>query len=159
MIRSVIFISGLLCLAACSPSIRYGSKNPEHESRATNQTSDKLDRFIQEWIGAPYMLGGVGKDGIDCSGFTHLLYESVYRISLPRQAEDQFKQGYTIQESALRPGDLVFFKNIRRTGIDHVGVYVGEKRFVHASTSAGVTISGLDEEYYRKRFVGARRYR
>ncbi len=159
MIRSVIFIFGILCLAACGPSIRYGSKNADRDSHTATRTADNLDRFVQEWIGAPYLLGGVARDGVDCSGFAQLLYESVYQIALPRQAEDQYKAGYTVRVSALRPGDLVFFKNIRGMGIDHVGVYLGDQRFAHASTSAGVTISGLDEEYYHRRFVGARRYR
>jgi len=158
MIRSIIIASASLWLIACGASVRYSAVKPDNREPGSHGASNDLEQFIQNWMGAPYLLGGMERSGVDCSGFTCRVYKSVYDMSLPRQAADQYEAGKRISESAIQPGDLVFFKNVRRSGIDHVGVYMGGGRFAHASVSSGVTISGLNEDYYRKRFAGARRY-
>lgn len=85
------------------------------------------------------------------------MYLSVARLSLPRLSEDQFRCGGPVSFNELRPGDLVFFGPLGQRAIDHVGIYVGETQFVHASVSKGVVLSSLRQEYYAKRFRGARR--
>lgn len=101
----------------------------------------------------------MSKSGVDCSGFSTIVMRELYGVKIPRTADDQYNSGDKIRDAWREPGDLVFFKNFRGPDIDHVGIYLGNDRFVHASTSKGVIVSDLDEEYYRKRYVGACRFR
>ncbi len=110
------------------------------------------------WMGTPYVYGGNSKNGIDCSGFVQQMYIQVFNINLPRTTEKLYNRGTFVRSSWLNCGDLVFFKNIRGRGVDHVGIYVGENRFIHASSSRGVIISELTSDYYVEHFVSARRY-
>lgn len=114
-----------------------------------------LLEFIEEWFGTRYQYGGSSKSGIDCSAFTCALENNVYGKIIPRTSREQFDQSQKIPAESLQPGDLVFFNT--RGGVSHVGIYVANNKFVHASTSYGVTISDLNEEYYKRRFVGAGR--
>jgi hypothetical protein len=118
-------------------------------------TNLSLLQFIEEWWGTRYRYGGNTKQGIDCSAFTCNLASSVFGKQLPRTARQQFDAAQKIPAEYLQEGDLVFFNT--RGGISHVGVYLRNNKFVHASTSGGVMISDLNEEYFRKRFVGAGR--
>ena len=115
----------------------------------------KLYSFIHEWYGTPYKYGGSSKKGIDCSAFTLFLYDEVYNIKIPRTSRDQFAHLKKINRSELLEGDLVFFKE--KTRITHVGVYLGNNKFAHASTSQGVMISDLDQLYFSRRYAGAGR--
>lgn len=115
----------------------------------------KLFRFIDTWWGTRYRYGGTTHKGIDCSAFSAQLFCDVYSSSLPRTARDQFKICTKVSAADMKEGDLLFFNT--RGGISHVGVYLGDQYFVHASTSNGVVISSLDEDYYRARFLGAGR--
>ena len=107
-----------------------------------------LYNFIIDWYGTPYKYGGMNEDGIDCSGFTNILYKEIYKIQIPRVSKDiaeNVKRNYT---EDLKEGDLVFF-SFGKTGIvNHVGIYLHNNKFVHASTSKGVIISNLTEPYY-----------
>ena len=114
----------------------------------------KLWQFIDSWWGTRYHYGGTTQDGIDCSGFTGMLMSNVYGITLPRTAKEQYQQTKHVKKDKLQLGDLVFFNT--RGGVSHVGMYLMNNKFVHASTS-GVTISGMDDDYYSRRFVGAGR--
>ena len=114
-----------------------------------------LYRFIDEWMDTRYRYGGSGKNGIDCSGLSGELMRNVFTIDLPRTAREQYNISSKIDKEAMQEGDLVFF-NISR-GISHVGVYLGDNYFVHASLNNGVIISNLEEPYYTKHFVGAGR--
>jgi lipoprotein Spr len=116
-------------------------------------TNDKLISFLEEWYGIPYKYGGVGKMGIDCSAFSSLFMDSVYSIDLPRTCHDQYAGGMKIRKGQLEQGDLVFFNTIG--SISHVGIFLGNNKFVHASTSSGVMISDLDDYYFKKRYAGA----
>jgi cell wall-associated NlpC family hydrolase len=96
------------------------------------------------------------RDGIDCSGFTALVYKDGARMTLPRSARAQFEAGTAVARRDLQFGDLVFFNTTGQVP-SHVGIYVEDDLFAHASVTQGVTFSSLDSTYYRKRFVGARR--
>lgn len=125
------------------------------EESVESINNKKLVSFLEEWYGAPYMFGGGNKKGIDCSAFTCLFMDSVFNITLPRTAKNQFNSSTKIRTQDLSLGDLVFFNTTG--GISHVGVYLANNKFVHASTSSGVMISDLDEEYFKRRFLGAAR--
>jgi NlpC/P60 family len=109
--------------------------------------------MISEWWGAPYRIGGMTKKGVDCSAFVQTLIGGVYELPLPRTASEQKAMCTEIRKEELTEGDLVFFNT--RGGVSHVGVYLHNNKFVHASTSGGVTISDLSEPYWEKRFIGA----
>jgi cell wall-associated NlpC family hydrolase len=128
------------------------------QNRESIKESSDLNSFVKQWIHTPYKYGGMSRSGVDCSGFSSIVMREVYNIKIPRTAEAQYNNGNKIRDSWRSPGDLVFFKNFRGSGIDHVGIYLGDNRFVHASESNGVVVSDLDENYYRKRYVGACRY-
>ena len=111
---------------------------------------------IEKWLGTPYRYAGKTDDGIDCSSFVNRIYESVYCYMLPSSSADIAKQVTGLPKEKLREGDLVFFK-INRRNISHVGVYLGDDKFAHASQSKGVIISDLNSPYYKKYFVKAGR--
>lgn len=111
--------------------------------------------FIDEWWATRYRYGGLNKSGIDCSAFTGKLLSQVYCTDLPRTAREQFNACEKISRENMKEGDLLFFNT--RGGVSHVGVYLENGYFVHASTSIGVTINNLEEDYYRSRFIGAGR--
>jgi lipoprotein Spr len=113
-----------------------------------------LFRVIDEWLGTRYKLGGSTRSGIDCSAFMQVLFSSLYNITLPRTAREQYSFSRKISRSELKEGDLIFFNTTH--GVSHVGMYLQNNKFVHASSS-GVTISDLNEEYWDDRFIGVRR--
>ena len=121
-----------------------------------NLPAKKLLDGVDEWYGVRYRTGGNTKKGVDCSGFTVAVYMAVYGISLPRVSRDQYRISRKISTTELQEGDLVFF-NTRGSGVSHVGVYLGNNKFIHASVSKGVMVNGLFEPYYLQRFIGAGR--
>lgn len=110
-----------------------------------------LYRFIDSWYGAPYKYGGKSKAGVDCSGFATILYAQVYKKTISGSSYSLYDQCEHVAEKKLEEGNLVFFK-INSDRVSHVGVYLKNRRFVHASTHKGVIISSLDEAYYKKYF-------
>lgn len=112
---------------------------------------------VIKFLDTPYKYGGNTENGIDCSGFTKQIFLNALKIELPRSAREQYNVGIEIEKEDLSFGDLVFFNTQRRSFPGHVGIYIGDNQFIHASRTLGVTISSLDEEYYKKRYVGARR--
>ena len=106
---------------------------------------------IDEWWGTPYVLGGSSKRGVDCSYFTLDVMNAIYNTNLKRTAAEQYTQSEKIDWSDLKEGDLIFFKTDGRSSISHVGIYMTNNKFAHASTSQGVTISDLSEPYWQKR--------
>ncbi len=117
---------------------------------ALSATSNlKLYQFVYDWIGTPYRLGGGTKKGIDCSGFAFELYNKVFNTMIGNNSRNIFSMVNPINKSDLKEGDLVFFK-IGSRSITHVGVYVGNNKFAHASSSKGVMISDLDESYWQR---------
>jgi len=114
-----------------------------------------LFRAIDEWFGTPYRLGGSTKEGIDCSALMQIFGTSLFSVNLPRTAREQYAATTRITRGELREGDLVFFNTV--SGVSHVGMYLQNNKFVHAS-SGGVTISDLYEDYWLKKFIGAGRF-
>ena len=106
---------------------------------------------IDEWWGTPYSLGGSTKNGVDCSYFTLDVMKEVYKVNLKRTAAEQYEQSSKIEWNNLKEGDLIFFKAEGRRNISHVGIYLTNNKFAHASTSQGVTISDLADPYWQRR--------
>jgi hypothetical protein len=118
-------------------------------------TNIRLLQFLDEWYTTRYKYGGSTKNGIDCSAFSSELLSEVYGLSLPRTCREQYKSTQRVKREELHEGDLVFF-NIHH-GISHVGVYLANNKFVHASVSSGVMISDLEDDYFDSRYAGAGR--
>jgi cell wall-associated NlpC family hydrolase len=131
-------------------SERYSNRTPKGLDR------DRLLMDVVSYIGTPYIYGGNTREGIDCSGFTARVYESGASRQLPRSARAQFGVGTPVTKDGLEFGDLVFFNTTGRRP-SHVGIYIENDLFAHASVTKGVTLSSLESTYYRKRYVGARR--
>lgn len=119
-------------------------------------TNTALLKLVDEWWGTRYALGGSSKDGIDCSGFTQIIIGYLYNIQLPRTAQEQYQKAVKVNDAELQEGDLVFFHTGGRA-ISHVGVYLKNNKFVHASTGHGVMISDLTDNYWSSKYKGAGR--
>jgi len=120
---------------------------------------EKMLMEVIKYLNTPYKYGGNTKDGMDCSAFTQILYRDVFNINLERSARLQYNQGKVLSsDDDLKFGDLVFFNTRKRVKPGHVGIYIGDNLFAHASTKKGVTITALDYDYYSKRYMGARRF-
>jgi lipoprotein Spr len=118
---------------------------------ALSATSNmKLFHFVYDWIGTPYHFGGNTRRGIDCSAFTKELYSEVFNLDIKRSSRDIFSMVNPVGKDDLKEGDLVFFK-IHSRRISHIGIYLGNNKFAHAS-SRGVAISSLDDNYYSRYF-------
>ena len=107
------------------------------------------------WLGVPYRGGGTTRRGVDCSGLTSAIYNKIYRKELERNSDDQRKKDCKkVKKGKLREGDLVFFHNGRKKKrATHVGIYLKDRKFIHASTSQGVIVSTLDEDYWKKHWL------
>jgi len=142
-----IFIFSLL-ISACASNPSKIKTTTSHLSSNVTQT---LYAQYAEWKSVKYKWGGISKSGIDCSGFVYRTFADKFNIKLPRTTKQQVNSGTTINhQSELNAGDLIFFK----TGIyqRHVGIYLKNRKFLHVSTSKGVTISHLDNSYWRKKY-------
>jgi len=122
---------------------------------ANASAATELETTVDKLIGIDYRYAGSTTNGFDCSGFTSYVFKK-FGVDLPRRSADQATVGEKVAKADLRPGDLVFF-NTDGKGISHVGIYMGEGKFAHASSSRGVSISNMDDSYYVNRYVTARR--
>lgn len=118
-------------------------------------SADLLEK-IDPWMGVPYRSGGNSRSGIDCSAFTMLVFEQCCGIRLPRTSKQQYTFCEPTDATVLSSGDLLFYST-RGKGVSHVGIYLGNGKFAHASVSNGVTVSDISDPYYQKRFIEARR--
>lgn len=170
---AVLMICGIF-VVSCSSDVRFSSgghgahnTKSEQSERKSKRSAGSIDipegvselrgdvvRTAAEWIGTPYCSGGESRDCADCSGFIMSVFQ-VSGVQLPRTAEEQYEASTRVKRSALQPGDLVFFKDKKK--VNHVGLYVGANRFIHASSSKGVMSSSLDDAYFSQRFCGGGR--
>lgn len=126
--------------------------------KAQITTNDTLNNFVTTWLKTPYRYGGNTKNGTDCSNLTQKLYKEVFGLELPRVSWKQWSVTQRVPKNDLSTGDLVFFRSKSSPTGWHVGVYLTENYFVHASSKKnGVKISSLDESYYKKNYKGAGR--
>lgn len=140
--------SASLSTKAATPNQLFQRNVQPQQSNA----SQKVLNAYRHWAGTRYRLGGTTKAGIDCSAFVKATMSSAFNIDLPRSTAEQRHIGRAIAKSELRPGDLVFFRNN-----NHVGVYVGGGKFVHAGSSTGVTIASLSDKYWARTYTQSRR--
>lgn len=138
--------------SASLPPAALAAKPPPPPKAATGED---IVATARKYIGVPYRYGGASPKGFDCSGYVMFVYDQ-HGKKLPRTADKQFEFGKKVKPHDLKPGDLVFFTTTEK-GASHVGIYVGNGRFIHASSKRGVTISGLADYYYKPRYLGARR--
>ena len=125
-------------------------------STTTSSTRQQIIDNAKKLLGTPYVWGGTTPKGFDCSGFVQYVFNQS-GISLPRTTTEQYKIGTYVAKSNLQPGDLVFLQNTYRAGISHVGIYIGDGKMIHASSSKGVVTSNLSSTYYTQHYYGARR--
>lgn len=124
--------------------------------RADTRKTQILLSMARQYLGVPYVWAGRSPSGFDCSGFIYYVFDQM-GYGLPRMADGQFEVGIPVSRAALQPGDLVFFSTYE-PGPSHVGIYLGNGQFIHASSGAGhVTITSLANPYHRDRYIGARR--
>lgn len=148
----------VIVIQGCSSSTVY-QKEPPTFSTITDRNLQtrqiKLLAMYQQWQGTPYRLGGTSITGVDCSAFVQHAYQAITPYKLPRTTKSQVLLGTAVNKQPLVTGDLVFFKINGKTR--HVGVYLNDKQFLHASTSQGVTMSKLTNNYWRRHYWQTRR--
>jgi cell wall-associated NlpC family hydrolase len=149
----------LLTTAACTKrNVYFPPESTSHfipSPTEKSDTADALREFYKRWQGTPYGRGSVSQSKIDCSGLTLVAYKDIFDMELPRTAADQADAGDDITIQDLQPGDLVFFKTGRFQ--EHVGIYLEENTFIHASSTKGVMVSHLDEPYWKRQYWKASR--
>ena len=175
-IRNFILIFILITFTGCAAQPRYTpypvetkSHPPAEEkgeSRKETPSSEKESRtkvdqikmspIIDSFLGTPYKEGGTSRLGMDCSGFVVEVYKKYAGFNLPHNTEKLFKLVKKVDKEKLGYGDIVFFSD---SGFlpSHVGIYIGEGKFVHSTQGYGVIVSSLEDERYRKSYIGARR--
>lgn len=136
----------------------YAAASPNQASAAT-ATSNKLIESGKDYLGTPYRMGASFKNGepvaFDCSSFTQYLFLSL-DVELPRTSKEQSLVGEKVDRAYLSQGDLVFFRTNGKS-ISHVGIYAGDGKMLHASSSKGITLTDMNSSYWKKRYVTARR--
>lgn len=161
------FLLSLASFAQAGPysSDPFASPNPyslagriEHARHAVADRTSELVFRAMGFLGVPYKLGGnTAETGFDCSGFVRAVFDKSMGRLLPRRAEEQAAATQKIDRSDLKPGDLVFFNTMRRT-FSHVGIYLGDGKFIHSPrTGAQVRVESMNVSYWQRRFDGARR--
>lgn len=152
-VKTSLIIGLVLGLAACS------SHRHSYNSRMPDQiyTMAQLSEQQHEWYRTPYRIGGNTKSGVDCSGFVMRTFSDRFAIQLPRTTTAQSKVGIEVGLDEIQTGDLVFFKTGRGPNGYHVGIYVKNNQFLHASTKGGVIYSSLNNPYWNKAFWQVRR--
>jgi cell wall-associated NlpC family hydrolase len=143
-------------LAETRKKLERTAAGPVLDDTPAGLNRDKMLLDVVSFLGVPYKYGGTSRKGVDCSGFTSQVYASAAALALPRSTREQYGVGTKIGRNELRFGDLVFFNTTGRKP-SHVGIYIEDDLFAHASVNDGVTFSSLESDYYKKRFVGARR--
>jgi lipoprotein Spr len=143
MIRRILFVSFMLMIGRVNGQIT---------------SNDTLNNFVKTWLKVPYRFGGTSKRGIDCSKLVQRAYKEVFNLEIPRISRDQWKVTKRVPKDSLKSGDLVFFRSGSSPTGWHVGLYLADNYFIHASSSkTGVKISSLTDTYYKKTYKGGGR--
>lgn len=127
--------------------------------RLSGTEDPQLIREVSSWLGTPHRYGGTTRQGADCSGFVIEVFRVVYQTSLPRSSAEMASRTRNIGKSQLQEGDLVFFRTSGGRKVSHVGIYLSNNKFIHASSSRGVIVSDLGEPYYVRTFAHGGRIR
>ena len=152
-LRTAVTVAVMMFIAACSSTPRPADRAPA----AADEQGAVIARIAMHLVGTPYEFGGADAQGFDCSGLAVFAHEAV-GLEIPRTARDQDRAAHPVALSELRPGDLIFFR-IGAHHVNHVGVYAGGGRFVHAPRRGGVvSYASLDDPYFRRRLVRAGRF-
>lgn len=152
----LIYLLLSLDVAAQEPEITPEKYFLEHNLCIDSSHTPFLYYNVYDWLGTKYKYSGNSSEGIDCSGFVSMVYQNVFCVDLSGSASRIYSLSSAIEKSELKEGDLLFFK-INKEHVSHVGLYLGNNKFAHATTKAGVIISDLDEVYYQKYFYKAGR--
>jgi cell wall-associated NlpC family hydrolase len=171
-IRPLLAATGLLIIVGCSSSPRFTPGEPVEPAGSGSSSGksqpiqgrvptgdargEQVVRKAADYLGTPYRNGGTTPKGVDCSGLTYTVFQS-FGVRLPRTSRDQARAGAPVSRQDLEAGDLIFFGS--GSNVSHVGIYAGDGEFIHASTrSRAVRFDRLDNKYFRKRYITARRY-
>lgn len=163
LIKTVFIVLGISILTACSSSTHIANSKSKKSIAYQGSLSDQimaialLSEQQHEWEGTPYRLGGQSRAGIDCSGFVQKTFLDRFNIKLPRTTSEQAKYGKRVAKKDIQTGDLVFFKTGRGPNGYHVGIYVKNDQFLHASTKGGVIYSSLNSPYWTRTYWQTRR--
>ncbi len=161
-------IIALSFLFACQPAVRFsGEKNNDVpvsgdqdggvvEDNSGNVDKGRMGKIIAGYLRTPYKSGGTGKLGLDCSGLVYVVYRDYNGTRLPANTDKLYRNLKKVDYRNIKYGDLVFF-TFDGTPVSHVGIYVGNDKFVHASKTRGVVISEITDDYYRQNYKGTRR--
>lgn len=152
--KQIIILTMILFFTACSyhqNEIYTPIKSPQ------SLLEEKFNDILNDWENTPYVLGGSSKKGADCSGFTQSVFAE-FNTQIPRTTKTQLQSGKKIKKEELQMGDLVFFKTGHGPNGMHVGIYMQENEFIHLSPNGGLKESSLKNPYWKKRYIGARRY-
>lgn len=155
---TLLVISVSIVIQGCTSSPFYQKESPNFSSITDRNLQDRQTKLLaiyQQWQGTPYRLGGNSLAGVDCSAFVQHAYQVISPYRLPRTTKSQVLLGTAVNKQPMITGDLVFFKIKGQTR--HVGIYINDKQFLHASTSQGVTISSLTNSYWKKHYWQTRR--
>lgn len=163
--RHCIYLCIILVTVSGCSSLNRVSYPPvlKHKAPPASSADSQYDKTLKamlmrqyiDWHTTPYKLGGLSKQGVDCSGLVYRTFHSKLGCKIPRTTREQVKIGSKVARKNLRTGDLVFFKTSRST--NHVGIYIGDSRFLHVSSKKGVIISTLTNMYWNKHYWTARR--
>lgn len=137
--------------------LAMGGSDAEEEKTVFGASKEELMSIMMDWFGTPYKFGGNTTNSVDCSAWTQQVFLEACQIILPRTAREQIKIGHKVKHNKLEFGDLVFFHTYSRKFASHVGIYLGDNLFAHASSRKGVTVSSLESTFYSKRFIEGRR--
>ena len=155
---TAVFHRLLLCSIVLFPLVNAGCGTapvkPENVSRH-DSIEYKLRQAARQWHHTPHQWGGLDRHGIDCSGLVKVLYDDLFQIDLPRSTRLQVRKGRAVASGQWIAGDLLFFRPNKKGG--HVGIYLADREFLHATTRRGVIVSSLSEPYWQKSYWKARR--
>lgn len=158
-ISKTLLLILILTLSACSISKNnlVERNRVSYSQKLGFELEKKYDyvliKEVVTWLGVPYKYGGNSKEGVDCSGFVQQVYAVVYQMKTARSANGIYEEAKRVSKNQLKQGELVFFK-INTEHVGHVGIFLQQSYFIHASSSKGVMVSSLETEYWDKYFVG-----